>query len=94
MCAAQVLKSAQTFLAQPPATEADIKPLEKLIAEAYQEIDKAVTKKVLHINNAARKKSRIARYKRLVLMSAGLFTPSEDHPEYKRFLKLKVKKAA
>ncbi len=81
----QVLKAAAALMAQPPASESDVQPLEKLIAEAYQEIDKAVVKGVLHQNTAARKKSRVARHKRMVLMAAGLFTPAESHPDYRRW---------
>lgn len=65
--------------------------MERLISEAYCEIDKAVTKGVLHKNNAARKKSRCARYKRKVLILSGLWTPPADHGDFK--LVAKVKKA-
>lgn len=45
--------------------------VEKLVSEAYTEIDKAVVKGILHKNNAAHKKSRVAKYKRMVAMAAG-----------------------
>jgi small subunit ribosomal protein S20 len=81
---------ATPLVSSPPSSEEEIKPLEKLIAEAYQEIDKAVVKGILHRNNAARKKSRVARYKRLVLMSAGLFKPAEGHPDYAYYQRMQV----
>ncbi len=79
---------------QPLASEADIKPLETLISEAYKEIDKAVSKDVIHKNTAARRKARCAKYKRLVLMSAGLFVPAADHPDYKKYQEMQAKKKA
>jgi small subunit ribosomal protein S20 len=77
-----------------PTSEDDIKPLEKLISEAYKEIDKAVSKDVLHKNNAARKKARIARWKRTVLLTAGLWVPPADHPDHGKYQRLQAKKAA
>jgi small subunit ribosomal protein S20 len=92
-CLAQVIKMAEQLKASS-ASEETVKQLEGLINEAYKEIDKAVQKGVLHKNNAARKKSRCARYKRQVLMAAGLWTPPADHPDYAKFQKLQAKKAA
>jgi hypothetical protein len=57
----QVLKLADAMVAAGPKDEAEVKPLEKLIAEAFTEIDKAVGKGIIHKNNAARKKSRCSR---------------------------------
>lgn len=57
-------------------TEEALKPVEKLISEAYQEIDKAVVKGVLHANTGANRKSRLALAKRRLLVTAGLYTPS------------------
>lgn len=85
----QVLKAAATLMAEPPASEEAVKPLEKLISEAYQEIDKAVVKGILHVNTAARKKARVARHKRLVLIAAGLFVPPQSHPEHRRIAALR-----
>ncbi len=53
------------------ATAEDMAAVEKLVSEAYTEIDKAVVKGILHKNNAAHKKSRVAKYKRMVAMAAG-----------------------
>lgn len=54
--------------------EAELAPVEALIAEAYQEVDKAVSKGVIHKNTAARRKARLAAAKRTTLITAGLYT--------------------
>lgn len=59
-----------------PAAEADLAPVEALISEAYQEIDKAVQKGVLHSNTGARRKARLAAAKRAALIKGGLYTPA------------------
>ena len=59
-----------------PESEDAVKPVEKLISEAYQQIDKAVVKGVIHANTGARRKSRIAVAKRKLLVDAGLYQPS------------------
>ncbi len=57
-------------------SEDALKPVEKLISEAYQEIDKAVCRGVLHINTGARRKSRLANAKKKLLVTAGLYSGS------------------
>ena len=59
-------------------SEEVLKPVEKLINEAYSEIDKAVVKGVLHKNTGANRKSRIATAKTKLMVSSGLFTPSSS----------------
>ena len=59
-----------------PKSEEEIKPVEKLISEAYQEIDKAVSKGTLHQNTGARRKQRLALAKRKLLITANLYTPA------------------
>lgn len=59
-----------------PKSEEEIKPVEKLISEAYQEIDKAVSKGTLHQNTGARRKQRLALAKRKLLINANLYTPA------------------
>lgn len=59
-------------------SEEVLKPVEKLISEAYSEMDKAVVKGVLHKNTAANRKSRIAVAKRKLMISSGLYTPSSS----------------
>lgn len=56
--------------------EQSVKPVETLISEAYQEIDKAVSKGVLKKNTGGRRKSSIAKAKRKLLIDAGLYTPA------------------
>lgn len=78
-----MVKLTGAMMADAP-TEASIEVVDKLVAEAYKEIDKAVSKGVLHKNNGARKKSRVARYKRMLQIKAGLWTPPNDHPDHKK----------
>ena len=59
-----------------PSSEDAVRPLEKLISEAYQEIDKATSKGILHINTAGRRKSRLAQAKQSLLIQAGLYSPT------------------
>ena len=40
-------------------------------------IDKAVSKGVLHLNTAARRKARLAKARQNVLIAAGLYTPAQ-----------------
>lgn len=73
----QVLVAIQTMRTTAlPSSEDAVKPVEKLISEAFQQIDKAVSKGVIHINTGARRKSRIAVAKRKLLVDAGLYQPS------------------
>ncbi|KAL4444306.1 hypothetical protein ABPG75_012043 [Micractinium tetrahymenae] len=66
------------FKAAPPAAEADLAPVQVLINQAYQVIDKAVSKGVLHKSTAARRKARLAVARQNVLISAGLYTPAQQ----------------
>ncbi|KAG2427798.1 hypothetical protein HXX76_012123 [Chlamydomonas incerta] len=84
----KVVKLAESLVAAPPKTEEEVKNLEKLISEAYTEIDKAVVKGILHENTAARKKARCARWKKTVLMAANLYQPAADSPDFARYQKL------
>ncbi|CAM6104477.1 unnamed protein product [Calypogeia fissa] len=54
----------------------DIKPIEKLIAEAYSIIDKSVKVGTLHRNTGGNRKSRLARAKKAVEIQLGWFTPT------------------
>ncbi|KAL3132391.1 hypothetical protein ABBQ32_008958 [Trebouxia sp. C0010 RCD-2024] len=71
----KVFSAVDGFMTELPSSEDAIKPVEKLISEAYQEIDKAVGKGVLHINTGARRKAKLAAAKRHLLTEAGLYTP-------------------
>ncbi|XP_006859051.2 30S ribosomal protein S20, chloroplastic [Amborella trichopoda] len=53
----------------------EILPVEKLIAEAYSAIDKAVQKGTLHRNTGAHRKSRLARRKKAVEIHHAWYTP-------------------
>ncbi|KAK9820456.1 hypothetical protein WJX72_010566 [[Myrmecia] bisecta] len=70
----KVFKAVEGLSVELPKAEDELKPLEKLISEAYQEIDKAVVKGVLHKNTGARRKSRLAVAKRKLLTEAGLYS--------------------
>eukprot|EP00887_Chlorella_sp_A99_P006078 scaffold22.g6078.t1 len=71
-----VFAALDAFKSAPPASEADLAPVQKLINEAYQVIDKAVGKGVLHSNTGARRKARLAAARRNLLVAAGLYTPA------------------
>ena len=58
-----------------PKAESDLKPVDELIALAYKELDRAVAKGVMHKNTAARRKARVARARRDLAVTAGLYTP-------------------
>ena len=49
----------ETYAAEPNPENMEI--VNQTMSEAYSKIDKAVKRKVLHRNNGARKKARIAR---------------------------------
>jgi small subunit ribosomal protein S20 len=55
--------------------EAELQEADKLMFKAYSNIDKAVTKGVLHKNTGARRKSKIARARQRLLIAASLYTP-------------------
>ncbi len=53
------LNAVDTYAADP--TEENQQNLQQLMSAAYSKIDKAVKRKVLHRNNGARKKARLAK---------------------------------
>ena len=71
---AQVLKTLDSF--KEVQAEEELAPVQKLLSEAYQEIDKAVVKGILHKNTAARRKSRLALARQRVLIASGLYKPA------------------
>ncbi len=73
----QVLVALDGFKSAPPAAESDLAPVQGLLNEAYSVIDRAVSGGVLHRNTAARRKARMAKARRMVLISAGLYTPAQ-----------------
>lgn len=56
--------------------EEELQPVQKLLSEAYKEIDKAVLRGVLHKNTGNRRKSRLARARQKLLIASGLYTPT------------------
>ncbi|KAL0024506.1 hypothetical protein WJX77_010862 [Trebouxia sp. C0004] len=71
----KVITAVDSFMTDLPSSEDAIKPVEKLMSEAYQEIDKAVSKGILHTNTGARRKAKLAAAKRHLLTEAGLYSP-------------------
>jgi len=63
--------------AQKPSQES-LEEVQSRMSAAYSKIDKAVKRGVLHANNGARKKSRLATA--LKRVSAQLTPPSEEVP--------------
>ncbi|XP_038899721.1 30S ribosomal protein S20, chloroplastic [Benincasa hispida] len=71
----KVLEALDGLKKKPEAQSEEVLPIEKLIAEAYSVIDKAVRVGTLHRNTAARRKSRLARRKKAVEIHHGWYTP-------------------
>jgi small subunit ribosomal protein S20 len=61
---------------KPEAQFEEVLPIEKLIAEAYSVIDKAIKVGTLHRNTGARRKSRLARRKKAVEIHHGWYSPA------------------
>lgn len=61
--------------ATSPSPE-DLIPIEKLIAEAYSSIDKAIKVGTLHRNTGGHRKSRLARRKKTVEIHHGWYKPA------------------
>lgn len=61
---------------KPDAQSEEVVSVEKLIAQAYSAIDKAVKSGTLHRNTGARRKSRLARRKKAVEIHHGWYVPA------------------
>ncbi|KAK6934228.1 Ribosomal protein S20 [Dillenia turbinata] len=72
----KVLEALEVLKKKTDPQPEEVLPVEKLIAEAYSVIDKAVTVGSLHRNTGARRKSRLARRKKAVEIHHGWYTPS------------------
>ncbi|XVE80089.1 hypothetical protein DITRI_Ditri14bG0111500 [Diplodiscus trichospermus] len=72
----KVLEAPDVLRKKPDAQAEEIFPLEKLIAEAYSVIDKAVKVGTLHRNTGARRKSHLARRKKTVEIHHGWYAPA------------------
>ncbi|HEY9607817.1 30S ribosomal protein S20 [Allocoleopsis sp.] len=67
--------SAVEDYARQPSPEA-LQAVESSMSQAYSKIDKAVKRRVLHPNNGARKKSRLAA--RIRKITAGVNPPAQE----------------
>lgn len=74
----KVLDSLEVLRKKTDAQAEEVITIEKLIAEAYSVIDKAVKVGTLHRNTGARRKSRLARRKKAVEIHHGWYTPSPE----------------
>nr|CAD1834453.1 unnamed protein product [Ananas comosus var. bracteatus] len=72
----KVLEALEVLKKKADAQAEEILPIEKLIAEAYSVIDKAVKVGTLHRNTGAHRKSRLARRKKAVEIHRGWYTPA------------------
>lgn len=72
----QVLEALDGLKKKPEAQAEEILPVEKLIAEAYSVIDKAIKVGTLHRNTGARRKSQLARRKKAVEIHHGWYVPA------------------
>jgi small subunit ribosomal protein S20 len=90
----KVVKLSETLLKAPADAQAQVPDLEAAVAEAYKAIDTAVTKGVLHANTAARRKARVAKWKRQVLIGAGLYKPAQGQPGFHFYERMQAKQAA
>ncbi|KAK6946685.1 Ribosomal protein S20 [Dillenia turbinata] len=72
----KVLEALEVLKKKTDAQPEEVLPVEKLIAEAYTVIDKAVKVGTLHRNTGARRKSRLARRKKAVEIHHGWYTPA------------------
>ncbi|KAK9150237.1 hypothetical protein Syun_008546 [Stephania yunnanensis] len=71
----KVLEALEVLQKKNDAESEEILTIEKLIAEAYSAIDKAVKSGALHRNTGANRKSRLARRKKAVEIHHGWYTP-------------------
>ncbi|XP_077251043.1 chloroplast 30S ribosomal protein S20 [Tasmannia lanceolata] len=74
----KVFESLDMLKKKTEAQAEEILPVEKLIAEAYSAIDRAVKVGTLHRNTGANRKSRLARRKKAVEIHHGWYTPVES----------------
>lgn len=71
----KALQAMEVLVKKTDAQAEEVLPIEKLIAEAYSAIDKAVKVGTLHRNTGGRRKSRLARRKKAVEIHHGWYTP-------------------
>ncbi|KAF5787162.1 putative ribosomal protein S20 [Helianthus annuus] len=71
----KVLEELDALRKKTDAQPEEVIGIEKLIAEAYSVIDKAIQVGTLHKNTGARRKSRLARRKKAVEIHHGWYAP-------------------
>ncbi|KAI3803494.1 hypothetical protein L1987_31646 [Smallanthus sonchifolius] len=71
----KVLEELDALRKKTDAQPDEVVGIEKLIAEAYSVIDKAIQVGTLHKNTGARRKSRLARRKKAVEIHHGWYSP-------------------
>ncbi|XP_057450933.1 30S ribosomal protein S20, chloroplastic-like isoform X2 [Lotus japonicus] len=74
----KALEALESLKNKKDAQPEEILPIEKLIREAYSVIDKAVRVGTMHRNTGERRKSRLARSKKLVEIHHGWYTPGSE----------------
>ncbi|XP_051115121.1 30S ribosomal protein S20, chloroplastic [Andrographis paniculata] len=72
----KVLEALEVLGKKSDAQQEEVLSVEKLIADAYSSIDKAVKVGTLHRNTGARRKSRLARRKKAVEIHHGWYAPA------------------
>ncbi|KAJ8512596.1 hypothetical protein OPV22_003030 [Ensete ventricosum] len=72
----KVLEALDVLRKKSDAQAEEIVTIEKLVADAYSAIDKAVQVGTLHRNTGARRKSRLARRKKAVEIHHGWYIPA------------------
>eukprot|EP00471_Norrisiella_sphaerica_P005450 CAMPEP_0184485504 /NCGR_PEP_ID=MMETSP0113_2-20130426/7097_1 /TAXON_ID=91329 /ORGANISM="Norrisiella sphaerica, Strain BC52" /LENGTH=193 /DNA_ID=CAMNT_0026866965 /DNA_START=8 /DNA_END=589 /DNA_ORIENTATION=- len=73
----KALRSIEEAKKEGISAEGDLQQTDKLMSEAYKEIDKAISKGVMKKNTGARQKSRIATWRKKLLIESGVYTPVE-----------------
>jgi small subunit ribosomal protein S20 len=68
--------------------------LDVFVSEAFQEIDKAVSKGTLHANTGARRKARVSGFKRQALIAAGLYAPAPEQPGFFFYTRMQTRRSA
>lgn len=90
----QVAKVAETAAKALTIDEQQVSQLDKLVSEAFQEIDKAISKGTLHANTGARRKARVSLLKRQALIAGGVYAPKPEQPGYYFFQRMETRRSA
>lgn len=90
----QVNKIAEAAAKSLTLDEQTVQQLEKFVSEAFQEIDKAISKGTLHANTGARRKARVSLLKRHALIAAGLYAPKPEQPGYYYYTRMESRRSS